>query len=98
MASIDLRVVPQGETWTVRGDRTVFERFERMHDALRLALRQATALRRAGHEVRVRLTPLARPGMPRLRRPRDGQTGDLACFVCPAGWDEAAASSERRAA
>ncbi len=52
---LELTVVPVGDAWTVRHDRALFERFPTRQAALCRALKQAAALRLAGHTVSVTL-------------------------------------------
>lgn len=68
------------DSWTVRNDRGLFERFAGARDALSQAMRQAERLRRAGHQARVRLTGRRDPAYRRF--PKDRVPGDLPPYEC----------------
>ena len=80
MASIELRVERHEDSWTVRHDHALFERFAKARDALSQAMQQAETLRRAGHQARVRLTGRRDPAYRRF--PKDRLPGDLPPYEC----------------
>ena len=80
MASIDLRVTPHGDGWTVRHGHALFERHADARVALACAQRQAALLRQAGRAARVRLTD--RLGRALVRCPRGRLPGELPPYDC----------------
>lgn len=81
MTVMELKVAPAGDGWTVSHAQTLFERYASRADAVRQALRQAAALRRAGYEVRVSSSARTVEAA-RCKRPAERGLGTLAFYTC----------------